>query len=433
MTALPRRGRALALVRKTLKDKPVPLADARHFPDAEVVTMLRMLGIAMLEVGQPTNLVLAKLHDIAPQYTDKELRAVVLPTVLIIQIDGVTGQLEVEESTRNTAQLDQAGHIDAIADMAVVGAIAPADAIARIYEIRCLKPRFGTVLTVVGHTILTLGFGLALAPTSSALPAYLVLGLIVGVLMLATNPMPTLAATMPAVAAFVVTVISTLIVANVPSEGLARVLAPALIAVLPGMTLTIGALELTSTQLMAGSTRIVYGIAQLMLLALGVVIGVKVAGPPEPSPLGPPLGSWTIALAVPVIAVGFYLYKSAPRGSLIWLVLAIGVAMLGQRLGSLFLAPAMTGFVGAVAVVPFALFAARFRGAPSAIVLLLAAFWCLVPGALSFVNVSEVAATGHANLTALLDTCMAIFSIALGLLVGASLHRGMRYALAVSR
>ncbi|CPX16751.1 Protein of uncharacterised function (DUF1212) [Mycobacteroides abscessus] len=203
MTALPRRGRALALVRKTLKDKPVPLADARHFPDAEVVTMLRMLGIAMLEVGQPTNLVLAKLHDIAPQYTDKELRAVVLPTVLIIQIDGVTGQLEVEESTRNTAQLDQAGHIDAIADMAVVGAIAPADAIARIYEIRCLKPRFGTVLTVVGHTILTLGFGLALAPTSSALPAYLVLGLIVGVLMLATNPMPTLAATMPAVAAFV--------------------------------------------------------------------------------------------------------------------------------------------------------------------------------------------------------------------------------------
>lgn len=390
--------------------------------------MLRMLGIAMLEVGQPTNLVLAKLHDIAPQYTDKELRAVVLPTVLIIQIDGVTGQLEVEESTRNTAQLDQAGHIDAIADMAVVGAIAPADAIARIYEIRCLKPRFGTVLTVVGHTILTLGFGLALAPTSSALPAYLVLGLIVGVLMLATNPMPTLAATMPAVAAFVVTVISTLIVANVPSEGLARVLAPALI-----MTLTIGALELTSTQLMAGSTRIVYGIAQLMLLALGVVIGVKVAGPPEPSPLGPPLGSWTIALAVPVIAVGFYLYKSAPRGSLIWLVLAIGVAMLGQRLGSLFLAPAMTGFVGAVAVVPFALFAARFKGAPSAIVLLLAAFWCLVPGALSFVNVSEVAATGHANLTALLDTCMAIFSIALGLLVGASLHRGMRYALTVSR
>ncbi|CQA06067.1 Uncharacterized conserved protein [Mycobacteroides abscessus] len=230
-----------------------------------------------------------------------------------------------------------------------------------------------------------------------------------------------------------VTVISTLIVANVPSEGLARVLAPALIAVLPGMTLTIGALELTSTQLMAGSTRIVYGIAQLMLLALGVVIGVKVAGPPQPSPLGPPLGSWTIALAVPVIAVGFYLYKSAPRGSLIWLVLAIGVAMLGQRLGSLFLAPAMTGFVGAVAVVPFALFAARFKGAPSAIVLLLAAFWCLVPGALSFVNVSEVAATGHANLTALLDTCMAIFSIALGLLVGASLHRGMRYALAVSR
>ncbi len=395
--------------------------------------MLRMLGIAMLEVGQPTNLVLAKLHDIAPQYTDKELRAVVLPTVLIIQIDGVTGQLEVEESTRNTAQLDQAGHIDAIADMAVVGAIAPADAIARIYEIRCLKPRFGTVLTVVGHTILTLGFGLALAPTSSALPAYLVLGLIVGVLMLATNPMPTLAATMPAVAAFVVTVISTLIVANVPSEGLARVLAPALIAVLPGMTLTIGALELTSTQLMAGSTRIVYGIAQLMLLALGVVIGVKVAGPPQPSPLGPPLGSWTIALAVPVIAVGFYLYKSAPRGSLIWLVLAIGVAMLGQRLGSLFLAPAMTGLRGRGRRCPLRIVRRPVQGCSVGN--------CVATGGLLVLGArcaelcerqrggrhrpcqpDRAARHLHGDL---LDRA--------GAAVGASLHRGMRYALAVSR
>jgi hypothetical protein len=53
-------------------------------------------------------------------------------------------------------------------------------------------------------------------------------------------------------------------------------------------------------------------------------------------------------------------------------------------------------------------------------VMLLASFWALVPGALSFVSLSETATEGVAAVTTLGTTVAAVFSIALGTLAGFS-------------
>ena len=204
--------------------------------------------------------------------------------------------------------------------------------------------------------------------------------------------------------------------------GIGMVITPTW-AALPGMALTIGAMELASNQVIAGSTRLVYGVAQLMLLAFGVVLGIHLAGRVEPQEPSALMGDWSIIAAVVVMAVGFYLYLSAPRGSLIWLILAIGVALVGQRLGGTFLAHSLAGSIGAFVVVPFAMLASGFKTAPSAVVMILAAFWGLVPGALSFIRFSEAATGGAADLNALAETAAAIFSIALGTLLGWSVFR----------
>ena len=52
--------------------------------------------------------------------------------------------------------------------------------------------------------------------------------------------------------------------------------------------------------------------------------------------------------------------------------------------------------------------------------MMLASFWALVPGALSFVTLSQAATGGHADLTTLGSTVAALFSIALGTLAGFS-------------
>jgi uncharacterized membrane protein YjjB (DUF3815 family) len=118
-----------------------------------------------------------------------------------------------------------------------------------------------------------------------------------------------------------------------------------------------------------------------------------------------------------VIAVGLYVYLSAPKGSLAWLALAVAVALIGQKVGGLFLSPTHSGAVGACLVVPFAMLAARIKTSPPAIVMMLAAFWALVPGALSFETLGE-AMVGDVDVRTLGTTVAAIFSIALGTLIG---------------
>jgi uncharacterized membrane protein YjjB (DUF3815 family) len=73
--------------------------------------------------------------------------------------------------------------------------------------------------------------------------------------------------------------------------------------------------------------------------------------------------------------------------------------------------------------VVFAMVAAQVRSAPPAVVMMLAAFWSLVPGALSFMSVGSEATGGSPDGASLSAAGAAILSIALGTLVGWSIWR----------
>jgi uncharacterized membrane protein YjjB (DUF3815 family) len=212
--------------------------------------------------------------------------------------------------------------------------------------------------------------------------------------------------------------LATWFVADAANDGLLRVISPPLVAMLPGLALTIAAMELASSHLISGSSRLIYGVTQLGLLVFGVGLGIHVAGRVAPQPPSPQMGAWSLYAAVVVISIGVYIYLSAPKGSLLWLMAAIAVALLGQALGGLVLSPTHSGAVGAFLVVPFAMLAARIKTSPPSIVMMLAAFWALVPGALSFESLGEAAAGGYGDIATLGTAVAAIFSIALGTLVG---------------
>ena len=400
------------------KETPGALSDPDSHDDVEVAAMLRELGIALLEVEQPTQLVAGRLVHIGAQYTREKVRVVALPTALVVQVGSVG--YEVEVSNRSTIQLDLAGRIDDIADLASVGAITPADAVTAVAAARTMQPRFGPIATVVAYAVTTVGFGMVINPTWAALPAYAFLGLVVGAVVLLGRPFPALNPILPTLSAALITVLATWFVADAANDGLLRVISPPLVAMLPGMSLTIGSMELASSEIVAGASRLIYGVTQLMLLVFGVALGMHIAGRVAAQDPSPQMGEWALYVAIVVVAVGLYVYLSAPKGSLFWLMAAIGVALVGQQIGGLALPASYSGAVGAFLVVPFAMVASRIKSSPPAIVMMLAAFWALVPGALSFVSLSEAATGGPATLNTLGTTVAAIFSIALGTLAGFS-------------
>jgi uncharacterized membrane protein YjjP (DUF1212 family) len=400
------------------KETPEALTDLDAHDDAEVAVMLRELGIALLEVEQPTQLVAGRLINIGAHYTSEKIRVVTLPTALVVQVGSVA--YEVEVSNRWTLQLDLAGRVDDIADLASVGAITPADAITAVTAARTMRPRFGPIVTTIGYAITSVGFGMVINPTWAALPGYLFLGLVVGAVVQLGRPFPALNPILPTLSAMFVTMLATWFVADAANDGLLRVISPPLVAMLPGMSLTIGSMELASSEIVAGATRLVYGVTQLMLLVFGVALGMHVAGRVAQQQPSPQMGDWALYAAIVVVAVGLYVYLSAPRGSLIWLMAAIGVALVGQQVGGLELPASYSGVVGAFLVVPFAMIASRIKSSPPAIVMMLASFWALVPGALSFVSMSEAATDGVGRVATLGTTVAAVFSIALGTLAGFS-------------
>lgn len=397
-------------------------AEPDHFDADDVAIMLREIGAALVETSLPIQVVEDRLRSIAVRYTTEPVQVAALPTMLFIQIGNTVHQME--SSVQPSGLMGVAARIDQIAELADAGEIAPRDAVAEVRAARTAPARFGAVVTTLGYALTTVGFGLAIQPSWRAALAHLFLGLVVGLIVQISRPFPNLAPVLPTLAALVVTLLGTWFIADVAHDGLLRVITPALIATLPGMALVVGSIELASGKVISGSCRLMYGIAQLGLLAYGLALGVRIAGQVVPSqPPSSPMGWWSAYAAVAVIAVGLYLYLSAPRGSLPWLVLVIGVSMLAQNLAGLVLNAAHSGFVGAMVAIPFAVLCARIRTAPPASVLTLAAFWSLVPGQLTFMSISRGAAGDYANTASLSVAGAAVVSIALGTLVGWSLVR----------
>lgn len=413
-----RRRRIANALRKT---PPAELAPPDSYDPVDIAVMLREIGIALIEVAQPTAIVEARLVAIAARYTSAQFRVVVLPTLLLIQIGEAA--LEIDGSTRSSLQLDSAGRIDEIADLAEAGAITPRDATAAIEEARNLPPRFGRAMTVVGYAITTVGFGMMINPTWASLPGYLFLGLVVGTIVEVSSPV--LTPILPTLSAFLVTLLATWFVADTANDGLERVISPALVALLPGMSLTIGAVELASSQIISGSSRLTYGMAQLALMVFGVIMGVHIAGQVAPQQPSAQMGSWSLYVSIVVVAIGLMFYLSAPPGSLYWLMAAIAVAIIGQKLAQTIVSSAHSGFLGAILSVVFSMLATRVKTAPPAVVMLLASFWSLVPGAMSFMSVSQAATGGNADVATMGQAGAAILSIALGTLVGWSVFHAL--------
>jgi uncharacterized membrane protein YjjP (DUF1212 family) len=417
-----RRARRERIFNAVRKHPPTALAPPDTYPADDVAAMLREIGVALSEVAQAAPIVESRLFRIAAKYTTKPVRLVVMPTVLMIQIGREA--YEIDGSTHSSLQLDAAGRIDDIATLAEAGAIAPTDAVAAIEAAREMPPRFGRFTTAIGYAITTLGFGIMINPTWATLPGYLFLGLVVGLIVSYGGRFPSLTPILPTLSALVVTLLATWFVVAAADDGLLRVISPALVATLPGMALTTGAMELADAQIISGSSRLIYGISQLALLVFGVTLGIHIAGsemtPRAPSAL---MGPWSLYLSIIVVAVGLFIYLSAPPGSLFWLMAAIAVAVLGQKLAETVMSSAHSGFFGAVLAVLFAMLAARIRTAPPAVVMLLASFWSLVPGALSFMSVSQAATGSDADVASMGVAGAAIAAIALGTLVGWSIFR----------
>lgn len=406
-----------------------PSSEPRPGPSTTILLeFLFRLGRAYLACGEQTAKVESLLRATAAAYGMRKTRVVAFPTAVFIALHDSKGErVTLAESPPQMLRLDQMAAVYALGDEALAGRLDPRQGLRSLAAIQRQKVRFGPLGLVAGHVILTMGLALVLMPTAANLAAAGVLGLIVGLLKLLGPERTLLSVPVPVIAAAAVSSLVFLAIRHgIPVDPL-HALVPPLVTFLPGGMLTLGMLELAYGDMVSGSSRLIAGFVQLVLLAFGLALGTILTGY-VPADLvhsagvcGPVL--WPAWVGVLVFGVGVYLHFSAPRNSLHWMIFVLLLAFGAQRLASGYISSELSGFFGMLVATPLGyLIQDRFRG-PPAVITFFPAFWLLVPGALGLLSVARILSDRAAGLDGLVTVVYVITSIALGTLVGASIYR----------
>jgi uncharacterized membrane protein YjjP (DUF1212 family) len=395
----------------------------------ELQSFLVQLGAAMNAAGEPVHSVQERITRAARAYGADSARISAFPTYMMITMaSGEPATLELTTSLAASPRLDQIAALDKLAHDAEEAAVRPSDGLLRLDRIGAMTPRFGPVQSVVGYSVLTLGICLVLRPAPSEIAAAAVFGAVVGVLRSVGKDQSSLQILMPIVAAFVVSVLSSLAVKNdLISPGL-RAMVASLVVFLPGAALTTAVLELAAGQMVSGSARLVSGAMQLALLAFGILAGIEAVGVPSPAVLSRSheiLGTWAPWLGVLIFALGVTVAYSAPARSFPTLLVVLYAAWAGQVAGNAIFGIYVSAFVGALVMTPVAVWVARLPSAMPSYASFLPGFWLLVPGALGLIGLTELAGNvGAAGAQDLAATVLSIFAVAIGVLCGTLLLAG---------
>ncbi|MEF3404594.1 threonine/serine ThrE exporter family protein [Agromyces sp. CCNWLW203] len=386
-----------------------------------------LLGLAegMNAAADSTDKIRDTLLKVSGAYGRDDTDIVVLPTVILIETGGGdSGRVAIRSSVNASFRFDQIAALYRLIDVAGRAEITPLDGIARLNEIGAMKPSHGWVVRTFGHAVLTTGLALLLAPTWEGALVAFVLGAFIGVAKLVRSP--TLQIVFPVFAAFACAAAVFLIAPHFAIGDPIRLLIAPLATFLPGGVLTTAVVELAAGQMLAGASRLVFGLVQLSLLAFGILAAGTLVGVGSssyvPLDVGEALPWWVAVFGVLLFAIGNYLHFSAPPRTFGWVLLVLFVAYTGQVVGGILIGPTVSGFIGALVMTPVVLWIATLRhGAPSQLTFL-PAFWLLVPGAAGLVGLTEAIGTtrGYEDFA---EALTSIMSIALGVLIGTALYR----------
>lgn len=394
----------------------------------ELLSFLASLGAALGAIGETVDAVELRLAAVARAYGLHDARFSVFPTSLLLTL-GRGRAATIEPTTRLSAtpRLDQIAAVHRLAEQAERGAVAPADGITRLEEIRQARSRFGTVTSVLGYAILTIGIALILHPAPSDVAAAALLGALVGILRRLAAGRRTVETLLPFLAAFCVAGLTALAVEHDVTDPGLRAIIASLVVFIPGVALTTAFLELAEGQMISGSSRLVWGGTQLGLLAFGIVAGIGAVGVPASRAFSsddPVLGPWAPWLGVLVFAIGVTVAHSAPTGALASLLVVLYAAWAGQVVGNALFGGYVSGFVGAMVMTVVAYLLARLPSTMPVYAMFLPGFWLLVPGALGLIGLTTLVATPEAASSGdILAVVGSIAAVALGVLCGVELHR----------
>jgi uncharacterized membrane protein YjjB (DUF3815 family) len=248
------------------------------------------------------------------------------------------------------------------------------------------------------------------------------MGILVGLLLWGFQKMPRFTLLLPVIISVIVSTLIFTMTRQGYIYGPANLLVAPLVIFLPGSLLTTGMIELASMHILSGSARLIYGVAMLLLLFIGIAIGLNLSNLPSYQLYAFEAVSfpwWAPFLGTLLFGLGTFIRLSGANRDLFWMLVVLYVAMLGQAFGEAFFNSYLGAFLGATLMALSSEVIGRSARRTPAVVSQVLAFWFLVPGSRGLLSVTSLliedvqsAAIGLGQMVIL------IIAITLGILLG---------------
>jgi uncharacterized membrane protein YjjP (DUF1212 family) len=319
-------------------------------------------------------------------------------------------------ATPQPPDLGRVVQVSTIARAVAHGEVAPAEGTRQLAEV-ATRRRVRPLALVIGHGLAAAAAARFLGGAEREIGMAAIAGLVTGLLAAAVGRLPNVARIYEFSAAFVAAFTMAVLAALAGGFSASIATLAGLIVLIPGLTLTTAVVELATSHLTAGTTRMAGAFMTFIGIGFGVTVGTRLAAQlvgaaPALTP-GSIAAAWNWA-AVVVSAVAFMLLFRAERRDFGWIVLAGAVALYGTRLGSRVLGPELGAFVGSFAVGLGSNLYNRITLRP-AVVTMVPGLLTLVPGSIGFRSVSALL---ESHVVVGIDTAFSMVLTAVSLVAG---------------
>lgn len=399
--------------------------------NASVRKLLLQLGAGLVAGGQPIYEVEEELRRVAWSLGFEHAQCSCTPTSVMVSLS--PGEAASMLQVRSPLSLEQSTVVNEIRRGLMSHRLGVAQALAELADVTKRRPRWGDRGVAAGNMCVAAGICLIMQPAWQNVLLAAGMGLIVTFLMRLSRTVSVVGTLLPIIASLSTALVALSAASLGLVDGPLRTLICSIAVLLPGATLATGMAELAAGMMISGSSRVIYGVTQLLLFTLGLVGATLLLRLPMSA-----LDNTRVAVGSPffapvallLITSGIILMESLPLRLAPWVFGLLTATFLAQAGGQAWLGqPAVGAFIGAtVASFGAAALEATQEKLPR-LVVFLPSFWLLVPGTLGLIGVTELGThRGLASVEALLAVVVQVLSISLGLLVGSALARPIHAA-----
>lgn len=313
--------------------------------------------------------------------------------------------------------LSKLSQIDGIADQVLAGKLSVEEGTEQITAINAQKDDYSRIVQVLAYTLASGGFVTALKGSVYDLIAAMMLGLIIGFMDVFGRKYSVHEQLFPAAAACLATVAAISFGTILPTLSTDLVILAAIVVLLPGLTLVIAFVELSTKNLIAGTARLAGATGDLLKLVFTIAITKKImAGNVQ---LGLPTGEfalpwWAEGAGVIALALGFIvLFRVSPRHFLSAFIVSV-ISYTVAKVGAVHLGTELSFFATGALVALVSNSIARILHRPG-LITLLPGIILIVPGSINYRGMTSMFQN---NVMDTVQTSFSVVIIAISLVAG---------------